>query len=305
MGKLDIVRKGLTVLSRKALAKMGPKGMKLYKHAPAILTGVGIVGMVGGTVLACKATMKTSDILDEWELMNAFGSDDLSEDEVRHESNKMVADIVKSYIPTVVVDVVSIGCIVGGAQMSHKRLLTAGSIAATTAANFASYRNRVRESEGEEKDLIYLNGGVESEVVERKTTKKGNVKEVKKKVVIPDPNGRDQYAFQFKKGDAGWHADPQNTLFFMQNVERTLNRRLKTQGYVFLHELYDELGIRDNGVWYVTAYGQTCGWFDDGTEDKWISLGVDYESEIVPWNWNNEDYIWIMPNVDGYILDKI
>ena len=36
-------------------------GMKLKKHSPEILMGLGIAGTVTSTVLACKATLKIDD----------------------------------------------------------------------------------------------------------------------------------------------------------------------------------------------------------------------------------------------------
>ena len=37
----------------------------VQKHSPEILAGVGVVGVVASTVMACKATMKLNDILEE------------------------------------------------------------------------------------------------------------------------------------------------------------------------------------------------------------------------------------------------
>ena len=42
----------------------GVKG-QVQKHSPEILMGVGVVGVVTSTVMACKATMKLNDILEE------------------------------------------------------------------------------------------------------------------------------------------------------------------------------------------------------------------------------------------------
>ena len=42
----------------------GVKG-KVEKHSPEILMGVGVVGVVTGTVMACRATLKLNDILEE------------------------------------------------------------------------------------------------------------------------------------------------------------------------------------------------------------------------------------------------
>ena len=38
---------------------------KVQKHSPEILSAVGVVGVVAGGVMACKATLKLNDILDD------------------------------------------------------------------------------------------------------------------------------------------------------------------------------------------------------------------------------------------------
>ena len=38
---------------------------KFKKHSPEILVVAGVVGVVGSTVMACKATTKVNDILDD------------------------------------------------------------------------------------------------------------------------------------------------------------------------------------------------------------------------------------------------
>ena len=40
-------------------------GFQLKKHSPEILVVSGIVGMVGAGALACKATLKVNEIVDE------------------------------------------------------------------------------------------------------------------------------------------------------------------------------------------------------------------------------------------------
>jgi hypothetical protein len=44
---------------------LGRQALVLEKNSPAILFGTGIVGMVGSTVLACRATLKLEEVLDE------------------------------------------------------------------------------------------------------------------------------------------------------------------------------------------------------------------------------------------------
>ncbi len=45
--------------------KVNRFGLKVKKYSPEILIGVGIVGTVASGVMACKATLKINDILDD------------------------------------------------------------------------------------------------------------------------------------------------------------------------------------------------------------------------------------------------
>ena len=45
--------------------KVNRLGLKAKKYSPEILIGVGIVGTVVSGVMACKATLKVNDILDD------------------------------------------------------------------------------------------------------------------------------------------------------------------------------------------------------------------------------------------------
>ena len=44
---------------------IGKVGLTLKKHSPEILATVGTVGVVASAVMACKATTKISEILDD------------------------------------------------------------------------------------------------------------------------------------------------------------------------------------------------------------------------------------------------
>ena len=51
-------------LMTKITTKMGKVGLVLKKHEPEILVVAGVIGAVGSTVLACRATLKVSEVLD-------------------------------------------------------------------------------------------------------------------------------------------------------------------------------------------------------------------------------------------------
>ena len=51
----------MTTLTR----SLSRSGLKLKKHSPEILLVAGIVGAVTSAVMACKATLKANDIVEE------------------------------------------------------------------------------------------------------------------------------------------------------------------------------------------------------------------------------------------------
>ena len=45
--------------------KLNLLNLKVQKHSPEILMGLGIIGTVASAVMACRATLKVNDILEE------------------------------------------------------------------------------------------------------------------------------------------------------------------------------------------------------------------------------------------------
>jgi hypothetical protein len=95
--------------------------LKAQKHSPALLFGAGLVGFVGTTVLASRATLKTADVVDEAQgnlLMAAELRDDdditnYNQEEYNSDAAKVYAmagvEIVKLYAPAVLVGVITVG----------------------------------------------------------------------------------------------------------------------------------------------------------------------------------------------------
>ena len=54
-----------TELVNKVTRSLHKVGLKLKKHSPEILVVTGVIGVVTSTVMACKATTKVNDILEE------------------------------------------------------------------------------------------------------------------------------------------------------------------------------------------------------------------------------------------------
>ena len=98
-------------------------GFKVKKHSPEILVVVGVAGVVTSTVMACKATTKAGDILEEHKnQMNAIDQvvkmdrDDYTEEDHKKDTTivytQTAIKFVKLYSPSIMIGVLSLGCII-------------------------------------------------------------------------------------------------------------------------------------------------------------------------------------------------
>ena len=294
-------------------------GIKLKKHSPEILVVAGVVGTVTSAVIACKATIKLNDILNESKdtidkIHCAIENPEkLSEEYTEEEGKKDLAivytqsvlKVTKLYAPSVILGTLSITAILTSNNILRKRNVALA--AAYTAVNksFKEYRGRVVERFGKELDheLRYNIKAKEFEekVIDEKT---GKEKTVKKTVEIAEIDQYSDYAKFFDEGCAGWTKDPEKNLFFLRRQQDYANEVLKAKGYLFLNDVYDMLGIPR------TKAGQIVGWIYDEKNpigDNFVDFGIyDGNKETVR-NFVNgyERTILLDFNVDGNILDMM
>ena len=76
--------------------------MKVRKYSPEILAGVGVVGVIASTVMACKATTKLNDILaeskEQLEQIKEVASDPSYEEKYTQDDAK--SDTTITYVQT-------------------------------------------------------------------------------------------------------------------------------------------------------------------------------------------------------------
>ena len=137
-------------LSRKATGI----AMTLRKNSPHIFFGAGIAGVLGGTVLACRATLKLPAQVDA--MRGAI-------DDLNHEADgepadyaavyfTHIANIVKTYAPAVGVTGIGIALLTKShLQLTQRNAALTAAYAALQKA-LSEYRARVREEVGEERE---------------------------------------------------------------------------------------------------------------------------------------------------------
>ena len=293
-------------------------GFKIKKASPEIMVVAGVVGVVTSTVMACKATTKVNDILEETrkqvdDVHNVLDSDVVSADEYTNDDAKKDLAIIytqtgvkliKLYAPSVLVGALSITGILASHKILKKRNVALTAAYATIDRSFKEYRGRVVERFGKELDRE-LRYNIKAQEIEEKTVDKdGNETVEKKTISVVDPNMYSDYARIFDNGSMGWTKDPEYNLMFLKLQQNQANDRLRAQGYLFLNDVYDMLGIPR------TKAGQIVGWIydeDNPVGDNFVDFGIYdiYNEKACDFVNGRERSIVLDFNVDGNILDMI
>lgn len=289
--------------------------LKAIKHSPEILAGVGVVGVVGSLVMACKATTKLSDILDEskeqLDKIKEVAADPAYEEKYSQDDAKKdttityvqtAMKVTKLYAPSVILCASSLGCLLASNNILKKRNAALSAAYMTVDKSFKEYRKRVADRFGEEveKEIRY---NIKAEEI-TKVDEDGN--EVTETVKImdgtDDPNSYSDYARFFDESCAAWQNDAEYNLTFLKAQQQYANDLLKARGRLFLNEVYRMLGIDE------TKAGQVVGWVynpDNPTGDNFVDFGIyNMQRERVRAFVNGyEPNILLDFNVDGVIWD--
>ena len=291
-------------------------GFKLKKHSPEIMVIAGVVGVVASAVMACKATTKASDIVEETKdqmdkiktVAETHDAEEYSEEDMKKDTTiaytQAAVKFIKLYAPSVLLGAASITSILAGHNITRKRNIALAAAYATIDKGFKSYRANVVERFGKDLDKELRYNVKAKEFDEIVTNDKGKEKTVKKSVEIADPNTYSDYARFFDDGCTGWQKDAELNLVFLKHQQNYANELLQRKGHLFLNEVYDMLGIPR------TKAGQIVGWvYDEKNKrgDNFVDFGIyDMNREKVRDFVNGyERTILLDFNVDGDILNLI
>lgn len=307
-------------------------GLKLKKYSPEIMVVAGVIGVVGSTVMACKATTKLSTITSEAKkdldaiheaTENGHVVDGVTRELVPYSAEDGKKDLtivyaqtgmkfIKLYGPAVLLGTLSITSILASHRILQKRNVALAAAYATVDKGFKEYRGRVIERFGKELDreLKYNIKAKEVEVTEVDENGKpvvdenGEVKTSKKTVNSANVLYGSDYARFFDEFCTGWQKDAEFNLMFLRQQQNYANDKLKSQGYLFLNDVYTMLGIPK------TKAGQIVGWVynsDDKFADNYVDFGIYdlYNEQARDFVNGRERSILLDFNVDGNILDMI
>lgn len=320
-----------TMDTKKKIDISGPKraickvGLKIKKYSPQILTVCGVAGVVGTVAFASHAGIRVHDeimpimhsqlnevkqgLAFSEEEMEAHGltKSDYTEQDARKDTFIIYAQaglrILDIYLPTIICAGSTIACFLGAEKILNDRYAGALALAEATTAAYAGYRDRVKEQFGEDvENNIFNNRTVEKKKVKVESEDGKTHTETEEEVTIRGEQFS-PYARIFDETNPNWSFDSSQNKMFLECVEKVMNDRLVSRGYLFLNEVYDALGFTE------TSYGQLVGWlYGYGGRDQKVdfqiwNMNVGNPEQKIRFINGDESSVVLDFNVDGVIYD--
>lgn len=292
-----------------SLRSISRGALLLKKHSPAILTGAGILSGAASTVLASKATLKLEETIDgirtALEIAESNREKGLNDPSVAYTQSDYTKDVsyiyargglkvLKLYGPALSMGAAAITCVISAQGIMQRRNVALTAMVAAVEKGFSEYRKRVEDELGPEKEEELYYGVSKKEYISEETKEK----EV---LVTYKAESASVYARFFDELSPEWSPIPEYNLMKLKAVQNYSNDRLRARGYVFLNEIYEQLGIPQSPA------GQIVGWLYNDEGDNFIDFKVyDVANQDKRAFVNGKEPAILLDfNVDGPIYDKI
>lgn len=295
--------------------KMGRAGLKFQKATPDILVGLGIVGIIGATVLFGKEMREAEEILDEFkDELDAVHAEKEDAIEKKEEVDEKAyrAEVTRVYVhngvalgrtfaPSIVLYGISFASILKGYGILKTRNFDLAAAYAGLDASFRRYRNNVADKYGEEEERAIRYGRNEVEYTDEDDAEQSGLYQF-----FNVPEDGSEYGRWFCKGTSTqFEGSPTYDLAYAKGRQAQFNQLLQSRGHVFLNEVYDAFGFDR------TPAGAVVGWVL-GNGDDYIDFGINgeiiYQGKVTydPTDLSGmREGFWLDFNVDGPMFDKI
>lgn len=212
----------------------------ITRNAPTILTCASAAGVVVTTVMAVKAAPKALTLLEQ-------AKEEKGEELTVLEKANVAAPV---YIPTIIVGVSTIACIVGANMLSKRQQASLASAYALLDSSYKDYKKKVAELYDDSVDQK-----IKAEIAKDKYDEE-------EPIVLDD--GEELFYDEF----SGRYFNA--TLYTVQHAEYQLNRDIQTQGHASLNDFYEYLGIDP------IDGGDALGWSEGGNLAHYWQDWVDF-----------------------------
>lgn len=283
------------------VVKFGSKMLlKLRKHAPAIMTGAGIV--LGGAcvVTACVQTTKLPETVrenkerieelrsEETTVHNASESsqEPRRASELRKEYISMAGKAARLYAVPAALGALSVACTIGGHKVLTKENAALASAYIALDKSFKAYKEKMplpatlQETVEKEMENLKVSGNMD-----------GTVSDVDRCELFSP------YARVFDQTNYLWTRSGSGTASILHSIQNYCNDKLHRDGYLFLNDVYDQLGFER------TEAGQQVGWFE-GNGDSCVDFGLFHKGNptLERLMQDKLEYVVLDFNVDGPIM---
>lgn len=290
----------------------GKASLVVSKHAPAILTAMGVAAFATSTALAVKESFTlTGEVYDDLlEISELKETPEPAEKEAQQELatrraktyGRFVLKVANHYRPALIAGAIGTVSVVAAHRLSAKRIAGLTMAVAAADESLRKYKSAIEKAFGAEAVQEALSKSREAILSEAvKVDEDGN--ESVDDASVLDQYGMSQYAVVFDENASLWEPNEDFDIMMLNAQEKYLNNKLMCEGYVLLNDAYTTLGLPK------TSAGAVVGWVYKGGEgDGYISFG-DFESCNVRHydaaRGREVTDFFLDFNVDGVIWDKI
>lgn len=284
-------------------------GLKLRKASPEIMLAGGLIVGAAAVVTACIATKKTVEEkivekahadLDDIQKKYAEDPKEKKQQSFRVYKHLIFEFLKKFGLPAFLL-VLSFGLILGSHGVLKKRYISTTIAYKALDEAFKDYRERVREVEGEEKELHIFNGTEECGEITKIDENGDTHTEKMLQKVHQKKNAPYEFDWNCRTAPANWEANTDYNLMFLRGIQNWANDRLNAVGHVFMNEVLDGIGLPR------TREGAIMGWLKGSGGDDFVDFGISdyYDDEFTDIQNGKIKNIHLNFNVDGVIWDKI
>jgi hypothetical protein len=261
--------------------KIGAQSLTASEKAPKLLFVGGVVGMVGSTVLACRATLKLEEVLDNIEAdknraldvksmvesPQYTGTETYTDKEYKKDITiitvRGIGEVAKLYAPAVALGAVSIFALTKSHNLLQDRNVALTAAYAAVDGAYNRYRERVIDRYGAEVDEEIRYEMEQVDVLDEETGK------VTSETRITGAPGSRYFRWYDEESSSNFSQDPDTNIMFLRTVQNYCNDQLKSRGHFFLNEVFTELGLKH------TEAGAVVGWrWNKGSGDDYIDFGI-------------------------------
>ena len=237
---------------------------KLGANAPGITIGLGTGAILVAGVMVGVATPKAMKLIEDAQVAKTKRFKQMREkapdDAVMDETDELTwVEIIKAgwkpYAPAIMTAVVGVACIVGGTRANARRNAALSAAYTVVEQTLNDYTAKTKEIVGEKKEKEIRDAIAEDEL--KKHPLSGyNVVRMPKcgKTLCYDVRSREYFMSDY------------NTI---KKVENDLNRRLRSEMFISLNDVYDEFGIVHDD-----ELGDDIGWNVDDELEFTISSKI-------------------------------